>query len=782
VKALLKGLAIGLLSLVLLVLAFTGFVYVKYNMIVGRVPGKLAGAANPHGGKVSFVDPFIGTGGFPAWVCAYTFPGACAPFGAVRLGPETVSMITKDRALNTSGYYYGDNRLLGFSHTRLIGTGATDGGHFLFLPAEGVVSPEHFQENPIAKFSHGKEKAFPGYYAVYLNSPGVLCEFTATKRVGVHRYTFDPHAVPRIRVDVSNAMGGKRSADGYVRINADSGEIEGHVRTFGSFAGRYGGIKVYFVARFSERPVVYGTWDNDGLVVGRTLATGDRVGAEISFEQENAPRAIGVRVGISHVSIANARDNLKGEADDRSFTDILLQTQQAWDEKLNLIEIEGVTGEQKTVFYSALYRCFQMPTDFTDVDGSYIGFDKQIHKAEKFTYYTDMSLWDTFRTLHPLYNLIARREQNDMILSLLEMGKAGGYLPRWPSGHGYTNSMLGTPADITIGEAWLKGIHDFDAELAYSLMKKTALSPVPSSEDFSGRRGNAACIACGFCPADSMSQAVSRTLEYAWSDDAISRFARALEKTEEAALFEEKALAYREVWNPETQYFHPRNADGTFVEKFKPLLLTYFDFDKEYTDDYVEGNALQWRWMVPQDPDGLIALFGGPEKFATELNAFFEKSDPKMAAWNPGKYYWHGNEPDIHAAYLFNAAGRPDLTQKWVRWIAENKYGTGYVGLDGNDDGATLSAWYIFSALGFYPIAGTDIYQIGIPLYERATIDMGEATLEITASPSPAKNMYVQRVLLNGRPIGRFWFRHREIAGGGTLEFELGPVPGPASN
>ena len=236
-------------------------------------------------------------------------------------------------------------------------------------------------------------------------------------------------------------------------------------------------------------------------------------------------------------------------------------------------------------------------------------------------------------------------------------------------------------------------------------------------------------------------------------------------------------MAYQKVWNPETRYFHPRNADGVFVSKFKPLLLTYVDFDREYTDDYVEGSAMQWRWMVPFDPQGLISLFGSKQEFARELNDFFEKSDPRMATLSPGSYYWHGNEPDIHTAYLFNEAGRPDLTQKWARWIMDNKYGTDYVGLDGNDDGATLSSWYVLSALGFYPIAGTDIYQIGTPLFKKAVLKIGDNLLEVIADKHAMENIYVQKVWLNGTSLDRYWFSHDEIANGGNIRFEMGPNP-----
>jgi predicted alpha-1,2-mannosidase len=363
-----------------------------------------------------------------------------------------------------------------------------------------------------------------------------------------------------------------------------------------------------------------------------------------------------------------------------------------------------------------------------------------------------------------------------MMISLVKMAKQGGWLPRWPSGYGYTGSMLGTPADITIAEAWLKGIRGFDVEYAYQSMRTTALGPTPKGAEFPGRRGIKSYLKYHYCAADEMDESVSKTLEYSWADFAISQLAKALGNEEDAALFAEHSQYYRNTWNSETKYFQPRKANGEFTE-IKPLLLTYLDRKEKYTDDYTEGSALQWRWAVPFDPQGLISLFGSREYFVTELNDFFENSNPKLAEINPRPYYWHGNEPDIHAAYLFNEAGRPDLTQKWVRWILDYKYSTTYEGLDGNDDGGTLSAWYIFSSMGFYPIAGSNIYQLGTPLFEEAEINMNGKILIIRSKNYTPENFYVSKVWLNGILLNRSWIRHAEIADGGLLEFEMTSTP-----
>ena len=771
-KIFLSGLGFMILAGLLFVLG----VYIKYRHIVNADPQPLPHAARPELPLIKEVNPFIGTGGYP-WVCGHNFPGATLPFGMVRLSPETASFLTGRRALNTSGYFYRDNKICGFSHTRLSGTGARDGGHFLVVPVSGPVTGKTRQKGRISRFSHRDEVAFPGYYAVFLPGQKVLAELTATGRVGIHRYTFSDGVKPHLFIDVCNALGDGRSTGGKVKIMPESLEVEGSVRTFGTFSKRYGGVKVYFVARFDRAFKTFGIWDDEVFYPGQECAEGDDIGVDLGFSSNGSASEVGLKLAISYVSINNARDNLEAETGNRNFDDILASAQCSWEKKLSLIKIDGATNTQRTIFYTALYRTFQMPTVVNDVNGEYYGFDKQVHKANGFRYFTDLSLWDTFRTLHPLYNIIAPEDQRDMMVSLVRMAKEGGWLPRWPSGNGYTGSMLGTPADITIADAWLKGIHDFDIEYAYRSMRKTALDPTPDGAAFSGRRGAGPYLEYGYCPADMMDEAVSKTLEYAWADYAIGQLAKSLGKEEDAVLFAEHARYYRNTWNSETGYFHPRNSDGDFVGDFKPLLLTYFDRNGKYTDDYVEGSALQWRWAVPFDSHGLISLFESPDFFVSELNDFFAKSDPEMGAWNPGSYYWHGNEPDIHAPYLFNDAGRPDLTQKWVRWVLDNKYGTGYDGLDGNDDGATLSAWYIFSAMGFYPIAGTDIYQLGTPLFREVEVDMNGKILRIEAENYAPENLYVHEVRLNDTILNRNWIKHSEIAEGGVLSFEMTGTP-----
>jgi predicted alpha-1,2-mannosidase len=469
--------------------------------------------------------------------------------------------------------------------------------------------------------------------------------------------------------------------------------------------------------------------------------------------------------------------NLETETGGLTFENLVDSARNQWEKKLALIEPEFENEKDKTIFYTALYRSFQMPTLFQDVNGEYFGFDKKVHKAEGFNYYTDLSLWDTFRTLHPLYMLIAPKEQRDMLVSLVKMKEQGGFLPRWPSGNGYTGSMLGSPADMVISESYQKGIRDFDVKSAYEGMKFLALNPTPKGTRFGGRSGISEYNIYGYCPTDLMDKAVSRTLEYAWADHAIAILADSLGKEEDAKLFYEHAAYYKNCWNPATKYFQSRDSKGQFASAFKPLRLSYFDTDGKYTKDYVEGSALQWRFAVPYDPQGLIGLFGGDEPFVAELNEFFEKSDPVMSSWNPGSYYWHGNEPDIHSAYLFNEAHRPDLTQKWSRWILDNKYAVNSEGLDGNDDGATLSSWYLFASLGLYPIAGSVYYELGSPLFKSAKIHIGDKCLQVETDNFSPNNKYVSSVWLNGKRLTDYKLKHNGIRDGGVLKFEMSNRP-----
>ncbi len=723
-----------------------------------------------------WVYPFIGTGGIP-WACAMLFPGATTPFGMVRLSPDTTLpgglSISK---LGSAGYYYETNFLWGFSHTRLSGTGATDMGHFRVTPSIGKSDPADRLTRPLV-FTHGQEEATAGYYAVNLPSIDCLAELTATDHVGVHRYTFGTGKDSHIFIDATSFLSGGKATEGKVFINSETMEVTGEARVFTDFTGRYGGLKGYFVAKFNTPFQSYATW-SDGVCTESSTesnGTGNDTGADINFGNIK-DQPVELKVGISFVSLENARENLNAEAGALDFEGVRDTARKTWDTSLSSIKIESPNTEVKTIFYTALYHSMIMPTDFTDVNGQYLGFEEQVGTAEGFTYRTDMSIWDTYRTEHPLLNLIAPDIQRDCLKSLVRMARIDGELPRWPSGAGETGSMFGTPADMVIAESYLKGITDFEVEEAYSFMKETALGTSASS---SRRADIQALNKYGYVPADTEDISVSKTLELAWADGSIALLAQALGKTADAALFTDKSMDYKNLWNSETKYFQGRFIDGSWVEPLLPNFISYYDeiLPKKVSDAYCEGGARHWRWSAPQDTTGLIALFG-KNYFISELDKFMADASKNRAAVLPGSGYWQGNQHDIHALFLFDDAGRPDLTQKWARWALAERHSTDVDGLDGNDDGGTLSSWYVFSAMGFYPVAGTDRYWIGSPNVDKAEINLGTGkTLTVIAENQSADNIYVQSVTLNGVKLDKPSIVHSQIAGGGTLTFIMGPSP-----
>ncbi|MBO5858602.1 MAG: glycoside hydrolase family 92 protein, partial [Clostridia bacterium] len=501
-------------------------------------------------------------------------------------------------------------------------------------------------------------------------------------------------------------------------------------------------------------------------------------GIDLNFGSLNNDN-VEIKVGISYVSEENALLNLEAEAGQLDFDGVRENAAADWEESLSVIKISSDDDEIMTTFYTALYHSMIMPTNFTDVNGEYLGFDKQVHVAEGYTYRTDMSLWDTCRTTHPLYTLIAQDIQLDCLNSLVAMADQGaGVLPRWPQGAGYSGSMFGDNANIVVTESYLKGITDFDVEAAYEAMKYSSENP----SDRSGRGWVELYNEHGYIPADAegVRRTVAKTIEYSWEDAAIANLALALGKTEEAEYYGEKAMYYQNVFNPETKYFQARNADGSFVWNFSPYITSFYDavMIKKFADAYCEGSARQWRWNALQDIDGMIALFGSNEYFVSELNDFMKDASLSRAAMDPGHGFWVGNQHDIHTPYLFANAGRADLTQKWVRWTLDNRFSTDINGLDGNDDGGTLSSWYVFSAMGFYPLAGTDKYWIGSPNLNGAEVSLSNGkTLKITAINQSEKNVYVESVTLNGVALDGCYVTHERLMNGGELVFTMTSTP-----
>lgn len=710
------------------------------------------------GQYTQYVDPFIGTGGTP-WTAGMLSPAATVPFGAVRLGPDTTfvgdNYIVKT---NTSGYYYEHGHIKGFSHSRLSGTGAEDYQMFRITPAVGS------KEAGALPYSHEYETAVPGYYAVYLNSIDCLAEMTADIHTGVHRYTFKNSSDARLFIDITSTASNYSATKGTVEID-ENGIIKGSSVLNAAFSKRQGGLPVYFAA-IADKPI------QSYEVIGDE----SNLGLDLNFGNlKNQP--LEIKIGISFVSTDNALENLISETDGLGFDDVRNNALKSWEDALSVIDINS-TDNIKTIFYTSLYHSMIMPTNFTDVNGEYIGFDKNVHTADGFTYRTDMSLWDTARTTHSLYTLIAPEIQYDCLNSLVDMAQKGGSLPRWPMGAGYSSSMIGDPANIVITESYLKGFTDFDVETAYEYMKKSSDSKTKKSgRDYIDLYNEYGYVPNDLAPGD---ESVSRTIEYAWEDGAIATLAEALGYTDDAEKYYAKSMYYKNVFNPETQYFQARNSDGNFDMHFNPYITTFYDavmVDK-YADCYCEGSARQWRWNALHDIDGMINLFSSEEYFVSELEDFMEDASINRAAIDPGHGFWIGNQHDIHTPYLFANANRADLTQKWVRWTLENRFSTDVNGLDGNDDGGTLSTWYVFSAMGFYPLAGTDKYWVGSPNIDSATIKLPNGnTLYIEALNQSKNNVYVKSVSLNGVELNDTYITHSQLMEGGKLTFNMSNTP-----
>ena len=712
------------------------------------------------GEYTQYVDPFIGTGGTP-WTAGMLSPAATVPFGMVRLGPDTSfiggAYIVKT---NTSGYYYEHAHIKGFSHSRLSGTGAEDYQIFRVTPAIGN------KEAGVIPYSHLNETAVPGYYAVYLQTLDCLVELTSDIRTGVHRYTFNNNSDSRLFIDITSTAGNYGANSGFVNVEEDTGLITGGAKIGAAFSSRYDGLPVYFAASTDKELVSYEIKGDE-----------NDLGIDLNFGNLNG-ESIEMKLAVSFVSVENAILNLKEETKDLTFDEVKINALNKWDESLSVIDMESDDNEIKTVFYTALYHSMIMPTDFTDVNGEYLGFDKKVHVADGFTYRTDLSLWDTCRNLHSLYTIIEPEIQNDCLVSLVEMAKAGGALPRWAMGAGYAGSMLGDPANIVITESYLKGFTDFDIETAYYYMKHSSeVKDTKVGRDYVDLYNKYGYVPNDLAPAD---ESVARTIEYSWEDGAIATLAAALGYEEDAAKYYEKSMYYKNTFNPETKYFQARNSDGEFVWNFSPYITSFYDavMIKKFADCYCEGSARQWRWNALQDIEGMIELFGSEEYFISELENFMEDASLNRAAIDPGHGFWVGNQHDIHTPYLFSNAGRSDLTQKWVRWTLDNRFSSDINGLDGNDDGGTLSSWYVFSAMGFYPLAGTDKYWLGSPNIDSAEIALGNGkTLTVKAFNQNERNVYVESVTLNGEKLEGPYITHEQLMGGGELVFNMSFTP-----
>ncbi|MBL7664301.1 MAG: GH92 family glycosyl hydrolase [Bacteriovoracaceae bacterium] len=698
-----------------------------------------------------YVDPMIGTGG-RMWSKAMLSPAVTTPFGMVKVGPETRMSWWIPEAIHKAPFFtagYSDNhpRVYGFGHARLSGTGARVGSFIRVLPLKSEKKLK--KKNLSVRLDKSSEKARVGFYQVELPSEKVRVSLTATERCAYHRYEFKKNSSAHLLLDpTSTLLGGSKNSEIYFK-QLDPAHFELAMTQNASFAGRYGGLRAYAYVEVEPAPRKVKPFNNEKI--------------HLDFGNTSL---VNFKLCLSYVSNQNAQENFVHEIATQSFEAIQKSTVDKWNHRLGKIELEA-DKDIKKMFYTALYHTHQMPTLMTDVNRQYLAFNHQIKEAHDFTYYSDLSLWDTFRTTHPLYTIIAPDIQLDSVKSLIEMAKFQGELPRWPQGGGDAKSMFGTPANFLIAETYLKNIGEFDVRTAFDLMIKAAKNP----KDKPLR--NPVCLIYQYCPNDLVEESVAKTLEYSWTDAVTATLAEALGENELAKEFQAYAQNYRQVWDSKTQYFRGKNSDGTWAS-LKKNVLTYFDLGKKQSRPYVEGSPRHWRFSVPHDPQGLIELFQGKSNFTRELHRFMSGASERRAALIFSPYYWHGNQHDIHAAYLFNHS-HPEYTQYWVRWILETRYAPTSDAYDGNDDGGTLSAWYVLSGLGLYPKAGTDKYWLGSPVIKKAKVQLKNKTLTIIAHKWSTKNYFIDKVMLNSQRLCSPEISHHELEG--ELEFFMRETP-----
>ena len=713
----------------------------------------MAVAAGCSGTKspVDYVDPFIGTG-----FHGHTYPGATAPFGAVQLSPDT-----RNAGWDAcSGYHYSDSTIIGFSHTHLSGTGCADLADILFHPTskEADLKPQGYIFEPLA-FSHADEQASPGYYSVEFREAGIRAELTATRYAGVHRYTYAKRAQQNVIIDLKHAIDGKR-ADMIGLHRTGANEIAGMKRTRGWTPNNY----TFFVAQFS-RDIVSVDLICDGVVIaeGEEFPS-NNVQAVVRFGESDGTPLV-AKVGLSKVSEENARENLLHDVKDFDFDAVHEATRMEWAENLSLITVEGGTEDEMKLFYTSVYRTRIVPNVMSDVNGQYRRHDTQVAQVDEGRkYYSTLSLWDTFRAWNPLMTMTDHRLVEDMIWSMLEMYDTTGELPIWPLACGETFCMIGYHSVSVIADAYLKGIRGFDAEKALEAMKR--------SSDIN-RKGSKYYLEYGYIPSDLAGESVSCLLEYAYDDWCIARMAEAMGRAEDAANYYRRARNYVNAFDGHTKFFRSRRSDGNWDPQFNPF---------EPTAAYTEATAWQYRFFAPHDVNGLVQLFGGLDEFISALDDLFtaeSKIDGHVSDITGliGQYA-QGNEPSHHMAYLYNWVGQPWKTQEMTRRLLAEQYQATPEGISGNEDCGQMSAWYVMTAIGIYPVSpGSNEFALTTPLFPRAVVRLaGGGELAITAN-DPAKNTYIDKVELNGVEIAENFVTYEQLAAGGELKFTLRATP-----
>jgi predicted alpha-1,2-mannosidase len=705
------------------------------------------------------VDPFIGTGGH-----GHTYPGATVPFGMLQVSPDN-GISSWDWC---SGYHYSDSIVTGFSHLHLSGTGIGDLADILFMPINKKVdltakaTSRDFLPYK-SKYSHANEKTIPGYYQVFLEDPKINVELTSSQRTAFHKYTFSKNDKQSVVIDLGFAINWDKALKTALKIE-DEYTISGYRFSTGWAKNQ----KVFFVAKFSK-PISETTLVADKKVVEDKTAEGENTSLQLFFNSNNSSELL-VKVALSSVSVENAKDNL--DTRDFNFQSIKSDAATIWNTALNKIVVETPVDSLKTIFYTALYHSQLAPVTYSDKNGQFRREDDKIITANNYTAYSTLSLWDTFRAENPLLTLVAPDKVSDLVNSMLAYYETKKILPVWTLYANETNTMTGYHSIPVITDAYLKGIKGFDAEKAYEAMKTTMMQD---------ERGLNFYKKYGYIPYNLLDESVTITLEYAYDDWCVAQMAKALGKKDDYELFLKRSKAYQYLFDPKTGFMRGKSEDGkSWNEPFDAKHSNH----REHTD-YTEGNAWQHSWFVPQNVENLIKLHGSNEVFASRLEQLFTESSEitgnNVSADISGLIgqYAHGNEPSHHIAYMFNHANQPWRTQYWVRHILDTQYNTTPNGLSGNEDCGQMSAWYVFSSMGLYPMnPASGEYEIGSPIFEKSTINLpGDKTFVIEAENVSQKNFYIQSATLNGAPFNQTTISHKQIVKGGILHFVMGPQP-----
>ena len=709
---------------------------------------------------ISYVDPFIGTGGH-----GHTYPGATVPFGMLQVSPVN-GISDWDWC---SGYHYSDSIVVGFSHLNLSGTGIGDLADILFMPTNKAAD---LSLNPISRdslpyksrYSHDNEKASPGYYQVFLEDSNINVELTTAKRTAYHKYTFEEGDDQSVIVNLGFAINWDKAVASSLKVE-DRYTISGYRHSTGWAHNQ----KVFFVAKFSK-PIA----DYKLYVDGEAFEEGEHDGIKSSiqlfFDPNETSSELFSKVALSSVSLDNAKDNLGVGGFD--FDKTKKDAEELWNTALSSFDVETPTDSLKTIFYTAMYHAQLAPVTFSDKNGQFRMENDSIVTAKDYTAYSTLSLWDTFRAEHPLLTIIAPKRVSDMVNSMLAYYEVRNILPVWTLYGNETNTMTGYHSIPVIVEAYKKGIRGFDAEKAYEAMKNTMMQD---------ERGLKYYKKHGYIPYSLVDESVTITLEYAYNDWCVAEMAKALGKGDDHQFFLNRSKAYQHLFDNETGFMRGKSEDGkSWNEPFDPKHSNH----REQTD-YTEGNAWQHSWFVPQDVEDFISLHGSDELFASRLEQLFTESSEitgdNISADITGLIgqYAHGNEPSHHIAYMFNHADQPWRTQYWARHIMDTQYNTTPNGLSGNEDCGQMSAWYVLSSVGLYPMnPASGDYEIGTPLFEKSTINLpnGKAFV-IEAENVSDKNYYIQSATLNGQTFDKTVISHETILKGGTLHFVMGNQP-----